>query len=390
MFSLLDMECCKSLNIHTFEDSIGENPGEVAGITEFANPMADSEEVISANDLDDDPASATVGTGRVALPKTLRILCLDPLEPEWVQLTMHLDRSGCPEPRFRWVSTETEALTVLRERGFDVLVASGFAHANPAARPLDLTSFVRAVRESGYIEPVLLLAAEVSDREWSEFCEEGCDILVTSRGWNSPALVPMLRRLVERRDLCRENRRLVLEEHRRCVRERDEAEQLLKQQRQILGELEALTRPQCADAGGTEGRLNASAEEDPSTARADSSEKVCFPRDVVDGYQAVLRSYVMTGSENLGPEISRLAERFISSGLGPREMLQLHVERVESLVEGLGHRSARHVLARADLLAMELMVHLGECHPWLPGAQHSPVRRVNCDGGIDLTEVPPV
>jgi hypothetical protein len=41
-------------------------------------------------------------------------------------------------------------------------------------------------------------------------------------------------------------------------------------------------------------------------------------------------------------------------------LLDVHLERVEALVQGLGNRSARHVLARADLLALELMMALGE------------------------------
>jgi hypothetical protein len=28
----------------------------------------------------------------------------------------------------------------------------------------------------------------------------------------------------------------------------------------------------------------------------------------------------------------------------------------------LGNRSTRHIMARADLLALELMIHLGECY----------------------------
>ena len=46
--------------------------------------------------------------------------------------------------------------------------------------------------------------------------------------------------------------------------------------------------------------------------------------------------------------------------MGPREALELHLDRVDSLVSGLGNRSTRHVLDRADLLALELVVHVGE------------------------------
>ena len=48
--------------------------------------------------------------------------------------------------------------------------------------------------------------------------------------------------------------------------------------------------------------------------------------------------------------------------LTPREVLDFHLVRVERMVRGLGNRSTRHVMARADLLALELMIHLGECY----------------------------
>jgi hypothetical protein len=40
--------------------------------------------------------------------------------------------------------------------------------------------------------------------------------------------------------------------------------------------------------------------------------------------------------------------------------LQLHVAVLEELVQGLGTRSARHVMNRADLLALEVMGHLAD------------------------------
>ncbi len=60
--------------------------------------------------------------------------------------------------------------------------------------------------------------------------------------------------------------------------------------------------------------------------------------------------------------------------------MQLHLQVLEETVRGLGTRSARHVMSRADLLVLEVMVHLTEdyrelwlerCHPprqqWLWG-----------------------
>jgi hypothetical protein len=38
----------------------------------------------------------------------------------------------------------------------------------------------------------------------------------------------------------------------------------------------------------------------------------------------------------------------------------LHLKVVEEQVRGLGNRSARHVMNRADLLVVDVMVHLAE------------------------------
>jgi hypothetical protein len=40
--------------------------------------------------------------------------------------------------------------------------------------------------------------------------------------------------------------------------------------------------------------------------------------------------------------------------------MQLHLHVLEELVLGLGARSTRHVMTRADLLALEIMIHLAE------------------------------
>jgi hypothetical protein len=64
-------------------------------------------------------------------------------------------------------------------------------------------------------------------------------------------------------------------------------------------------------------------------------------------------------------------------------------------VKGLGNRSARHVVSRADLLAIELMTHLAHrSQRPIPVADVSgtsptasqPLRNVTGSAGIDLSE----
>ena len=145
--------------------------------------------------------------------------------------------------------------------------------------------------------------------------------------------------------------RLTAADRRRLVRERDEAEYLLNQQRQILTALRSLAEPH-----GGESDQQSRISSGPALERAP------LPPEFDEYYQELLRTYVIMGSGNLTAEIGKLAELLSQAGLTPREVLDLHLVRVERLVRGLGNRSTRHVMARADLLALELMIHLGECY----------------------------
>ena len=41
-------------------------------------------------------------------------------------------------------------------------------------------------------------------------------------------------------------------------------------------------------------------------------------------------------------------------------MFQVHLQVLEELVRGLGSRSTRHVMNRADLLVLELLLHIAD------------------------------
>jgi len=68
------------------------------------------------------------------------------------------------------------------------------------------------------------------------------------------------------------------------------------------------------------------------------------------------------GSGNLASELSRLADMLATAGVSARQTMQLHVRALEELIHGLGNRSTRHVMTRADLLVLEIMIHLAESY----------------------------
>jgi hypothetical protein len=59
-------------------------------------------------------------------------------------------------------------------------------------------------------------------------------------------------------------------------------------------------------------------------------------------------------------EIRRLA----ATGGSGRHTLALHLGVLEEPVCGLGSRSARHLLTRVDLLALELPLHRADAYRW--------------------------
>jgi len=171
--------------------------------------------------------------------------------------------------------------------------------------------------------------------------------------------VPAILRAARRARLIRENSRLTNAQRRSLSRERDEAVQLITQQWRMIEELQTLSSSVADD--GDAAPVTASAAADRGGSRLPSfSDRL--PLDLGPYYHELLRIYVIMGSGSLGSEIAQLADRLARAELTPREVLELHLERVESLVGRLGRRSARHVLARADLLALEVMMHLGECY----------------------------
>ncbi len=97
-------------------------------------------------------------------------------------------------------------------------------------------------------------------------------------------------------------------------------------------------------------------------------------------YAELLRTYVIMGSGNLAAEMSKLAESLIASGVTPRQTMLLHLKVVEELVNGLGNRSARHVLCRADLLVLDVMAHLADGYRTRYLERIRPVRQLPLPG----------
>lgn len=239
-------------------------------------------------------------------------------------------------------------LARLRDETYDAVLLS---HDPPELDALDL---VEGYRAGGAHEPIIVMGLQ-SEQEMAAACfERGADGYVCASTTTSRNLIWVLARAVQYHQLMRENHRLSLAQQQRLQREHDEAERLLEQQRALVGDLEAIQ--QRAQARLDEGLSQPCEMAGPAPSRIPPH----LPRELVFHYRELLRAYVIMGSGHLACELSRLAGLLAAAGVTARQAMQLHVLVLEEMVGGLGSRSTRHVMTRADLLALEIMVHLAE------------------------------
>ena len=99
-----------------------------------------------------------------------------------------------------------------------------------------------------------------------------------------------------------------------------------------------------------------------------------LPAELINHYRELLRTYVIMGSGNLTNELRCLAELLIAGGVTARQTFQVHLHVLEELVHGLGSRSTRHVMNRADLLVLELLLHVADGYHQ-PLLRNAPARR---------------
>ncbi len=220
------------------------------------------------------------------------------------------------------------ALARLREEVFDAVLVSH------EPEELDALDLIEGYRTGGADEPIIVLGAP-SEQEMASLCfEVGADGYVCVDTTTTRNLIWIVARAIERHQLIRENQQLHRAEQTRLQREHDEATRLIQEQWAVI--------------------------EPPPQAGEPRTEAAPLPAELVAHYRELLRIYVIMGSGNLSFELARLAKLLVTAGLSARQTMHLHLQVVTELVQGLGARSARHVMTRADLLALEVTMHLAE------------------------------
>jgi DNA-binding response OmpR family regulator len=225
-------------------------------------------------------------------------------------------------------------LSRLRDEVFDAVLVS---HEPEELNALDM---IEGYRAGGADDPIIVLGTQ-SEQEIAALCHEvGADGYLCVHTATTRNLIWVIAQAVKRHELVRENQRLLLAEQIRLQREQDEATCLLQQQGRLLERAEPQNQ-------------------------ADSGEMLpidCLPAELLCHYRELLRTYVIMGSGNLTVELKRLADLLVIAGLSARQTLQLHLHVLTELIHGLGSRSTRHVMNRADLLAIEVLLHVGDSY----------------------------
>ena len=296
-----------------------------------------------------------------ALPSRLKVLFVasGPGAATWLAEAFAAD--GAQQIVVEEAIGATTGMARLRDDAFDAILV---AHE---ADNLDALEFTAALRTSGRDEPLIVLGDDPPATLDALCYEAGADDYCCLAETTVRGLLWKFARAIQRFTLARENRRLLQAERQRLQHEHHEAERLLEQQRALLDDLEELSegrRPPTVsltlstDSSGDESG-DADGGIDLLTYGASATDSR-LSSDLVAHYRELLRAYVIMGAGNLAAELTALATLLVDTNVSARRAMQLHLQVLEELVQGLGNRSARHVMNRADLLALEVMSHLAD------------------------------
>ena len=309
------------------------------------------------------------------LPMRIKVLYITTLDRTGGWLTEAFAADSAAQIVLDEVIGEAAGLERLRDEVFDAVLLS---HEPGQLDALDL---VEGLRAGGNEEPMIVLGTSPPQQLDALCYEVGADDYCCVTETTVRGLLWKFGRSIRQRQLVRENRRLVQAEQQRLRQEHHEAERLIEQQRALITDLEVLSE------GGTATESSEASVEDSlaKTALVEAEAPVALPEALVVHYRELLRTYVVMGVGNLADEMSGLAELLTSSGVSAQQAMQLHVQVLEELVSGLGTRSARHVMNRADLLVLEMMGHLADGYRLRYQERRDPQRQMALPGFDSLS-----
>ena len=278
------------------------------------------------------------------LLRPLRLLAIGSQKPDWEFLQQRMNRQQWELKQVDWNPDLFTTLQMLRKDHWDCLVI--YLHdTDEQISHRELAAFLSAIRESGLSIAILGLASYLDVELVDIFQNFQCDFHESGAGWFSPAIGAMISRTMQLQATAHQYQKLRNKEQLRHLREQEEAELILTQQRTLLQGI--LQGDNLSKTTGNQ--TNA------SLFQSDSQTSTVDP-----DYEQTLRSFVIMGAGKLEGEISQLVLKLQSQGITPRDLLAMHLASIEQLISGLGKRSSRHVVQRADQMLLEIMIHLAE------------------------------
>ncbi len=297
----------------------------------------------------------------VQLPRKLRIAYVcgpaevgawlaQGLEQHCGQIELHCTRGG------------NAALASLREMNLE-LVLLGHEPGH-----LDAPGILQAMRLGGVEEPAVVLGRE-SAPEMAVCClEAGADDYLCVQNATVEMLLWSIRRAVARSQLVFQYRRFLQQRQQLLQQEQTQAAHRLEHQDQLIRQLhDQDARGMQEAASGVQVSWGLGA-------------LVPLPESLQTFYLDLLRTFTVMGCGSLHQEVQQLAAALGRLGLPVAKVVQLHRHALQTLLQGRGNRSCRHLLARADTLLVELLAHLARwyraCYAqaqqrprqlWLPG-----------------------
>ncbi len=324
------------------------------------------------------------GSVQGGLPPRMKVLYITTLHRTGGWLAEAFAADSASQIVLEEVVGNTAGLARLRDEVFDAVLIS---HEPGVLDALDL---VEGMRAGGNDEPMIVLGTEPAQNIDAVCYEVGADEYCCVAETTVRGLLWKFARAIGRYQLLRENRRLVQAERQRLQQEHHEAERLLDQQRTLIADLDILQEDVSCEARrapGCDAASRAATQHTVAAQLATRNALLELPEPLVTHYRELLRAYVIMGVGNLSDEMARLARLLAASGVSAQRTMQLHVQVLEELVQGLGNRSARHVMSRADLLVLEVMGHLADGYRQryherryparqllLPGFDETPIR----------------
>lgn len=321
------------------------------------------------------PEAPSCGPARFTLPPRMKVLYITTLNRTGGWLAEAFAADSASQLVFDEVVGATAGLARLRQEAFDAVLVSH----EPGV--LDALELVEGMRAGGGEEPILVLGNEPPQNLDALCFESGADDYCCVAETTVRGMLWKLARAMQHHQLARDHRQMMQGERSRLQQEQREAERLLEQQRALITDLESLKDGRAPDDASVAEAIGDCLA---MTAAGSQLPTADLPDPLVDHYRELLRAYVIMGAGNLAEEMATLAELLAATGVSAQRAMQLHVNVLEELVHGLGNRSARHVMSRADLLALEVIGHLADGYRRRYHERRSPARQQMLPGFDDL------